>query len=232
MSLTYFEDLVKLARQSLERPEYFIHHGNNEMFKTWGFAGIDKSRDSSILEKSNFDVITKELIKKYPNDFEIEGYSHWACGHIDRLICRVLKENYGPSENNITEAFKELIEWHKELNEYPIADDSEYYSLITEECIDIIENMDDHLLLMIDKSNDGWSEKIYHTLVSVLDFEFNPDYDQHPTDDIILEAVLLSSLCNQERWGEWYEWCDEKGLNRPVFENKENPNQLKLFEGW
>jgi hypothetical protein len=37
-------------------------------------------------------------------------------------------------------------------------------------------------------------------------------------------------LCLPERWGEWYEWCDEQGFDRPIFPTKENPNQLKLFE--
>jgi hypothetical protein len=67
-------------------------------------------------------------------------------------------------------------------------------------------------------------------LTNDLNFEFNVDADQYPNDNKLLEAVLKSGLCKAERWGEWYEWCDEQGFDRPIFPEKENPNQLKLFE--
>jgi hypothetical protein len=224
------EDIVNLALQALTRPEYFGYWGEEDMFITWGFTGIDKQRDSSIMQRSNFKTITDDLINRYPNDFKIETFSHWACGSIDRLICQILKEPGNYNENNITESFKAVLKWHDELNEYPIADENDYLNNLHDECVDYIENMADYLLLVTNTEEKGWAEKILHTLDIDLNFEFNPDYDQFPNDNKILEAILKSGLCNPERWGEWYEWCDEQGFDRPIFPEKENPNQLKLFE--
>jgi hypothetical protein len=228
--MTDFEDIESLAKQSLTKPPYFGYWGSKDMFKTWGMSGFNETGASDLLEKSNFKVISEELQSKYPDDFRIEKFNHWAAGWVNSLTCRVLKDENGIGNENITDAFKSVIQWHERLDEYALADEDVYYSLLTEECIGIIEDMPDYLTLMIDTANDGWAEKINYTLNNDLNFEFNPDIGQYPNDNKILEAVLVSNLCNPLRWGEWNEWCDEQGFDRPNFENKENPNQLKLFE--
>jgi hypothetical protein len=223
--------ISKLAEMALKKPDDFGYWGYEDMFKTWGFAGHDQSRDSNIMEKSNFKVITADLIDRYPNDFRIETFSHWAVGSVDRLTCRILiDESKECDEDNVTESFKASMNWHDKINDYPIADEDDYYEKLQDEAIDCIENMDEHLLLVTNTEEDGWAEKIYFTLTHNLNFEFNVDADQYPNDNKILEAVLKSGLCLPERWGEWYEWCDEQGFDRPIFPEKENPNQLKLFE--
>jgi hypothetical protein len=219
-----------LAQSALEKPKDFGYWGSVDMFNTWGFTGIDQTRDSNILDRSNFRVISNDLMKMYPNDFEIESYSHWACGSIDRLVCRILKSPGDIIEENITLCFFQAMEWHRTLEQYPVADDDDYLDLIREECLDYIENMADYLLLVTNTKDDGWAAKILDTLENELDFIFSPDQDQYPDDDQVLEAILKSELCNPERWGEWYEWCDEHGFDRPIFPVKENPNQLKLFQ--
>ena len=223
-------DIVKLADQALKKPEDFGYWGSDDMFKTWGFTGIDQTRDSSILDKTNFEVITEDLISRFPDDFRIETYSHWACGSVDRLVCRILKEESEITETNISKSFAYALKWHNVLDDYPIADEEIYYGKLQDEAIDCIKNMEDYLLLVTNTEEDGWAEKIYYTLTNDLNFEFDVDAEQYPNDNKILEAVLKSGLCNPERWGEWYEWCDEQGFDRPIFPAKENPNQLKLFE--
>lgn len=224
-------EITELASMALKKPEDFGYWGSKDMFVTWGFAGHDKTRDSNIMEKSNFKVITEDLISRFPNDFVIENYNHWLCGWVDRLICRILiDEEKGFTEDNIAESFKEAIIWHEKLQDYLIADDNDYYNQLHNETIEVIEDMADYLLLMVDKTKDGWSERILYTLENEIGIEFNPDYDQYPDDNKMLEAILKSGLCNPERWGEWNEWCDEQGFDRPIFPVKENPNQLKLFE--
>jgi hypothetical protein len=221
----------KLAEMALQKPDDFGYWGYEDMFKTWGFTGHNQSRDSNIMEKSNFKVITEDLIDRYPNDFRIETFNHWAVGSVDRLTCRILiDEAKGCDEDNIAESFKESMNWHDKINDYPIADEDDYYVKLQDEAIDCIENMDEHLLLVTNTEENGWAEKLYFTLTNDLNFEFNVDADQYPNDNKILEAVLKSGLCLPERWGEWYEWCDEQGFDRPIFPAKENPNQLKLFE--
>lgn len=223
--------ISKLAEMALKKPDDFGYWGYEDMFKTWGFAGHDQSRDSNIMEKSNFKVITGDLMNQYPNDFRIETFAHWAVGSVDRLICRILiDETKGCDEDNITESFKASMNWHNRINDYPIADEDYYYEKLQDEAIDCINNMEDYLLLVTNTEEDGWAEKIYYTLTNDLNFEFDVDAEQYPNDNKILEAVLKSGLCNPDRWGEWYEWCDEQGFDRPIFPAKENPKQLKLFE--
>jgi hypothetical protein len=223
--------ISKLAEMALKKPDDFGYWGYEDMFKTWGFAGHDQSRDSNIMEKSNFKVITGDLMNQYPNDFRIETFAHWAVGSVDRLICRILiDETKGCDEDNITESFKASMNWHNRINDYPIADEDYYYEKLQDEAIDCIKNMEDYLLLVTNTEEDGWAEKIYYTLTNDLNFEFDVDAEQYPNDNKILEAVLKSGLCNPDRWGEWYEWCDEQGFDRPIFPAKENPKQLKLFE--
>jgi hypothetical protein len=115
------------------------------------------------------------------------------------------------------------------LSDYPLADDDYYHERLDIEAIDCIEEMADYLLLVTNREEDGWAEKIHYTLTNDMDFQFDIDAEQYPDDDQVLEAILKSELCNPERWGEWYEWCDEQGFDRPIFPVKENPNQLKLF---
>ena len=223
--------ITKLAEMALKKPDDFGYWGYEDMFKTWGFSGHDQSRDSDIMQKSNFKVITEDLINRYPNDFRIETFRHWAVGSVDRLTCRILiDENKGINVDNIAESFKTSMNWHEQINDYPIADENDYYVRLQDEAIDYIQDMEDYLLLVINTEEDGWAEKIYFTLTNDLNFEFDIDANQYPNDNKILEAVLKSGLCKPERWGEWYEWCDEQGFDRPIFPEKENPNQLKLFE--
>ena len=87
--------ITNLAEHALKKPEDFGYWGNEEMFKTWGFTGHDRTGMFDILQEANFKSITEDLIAKYPNDFRIEHYSHWASGWVERLTCRVLihKEN-------------------------------------------------------------------------------------------------------------------------------------------
>lgn len=225
------EDISSLAKQALAKPSDFGYWGNQDMFKTWGFSGHDVTRDSSVMEKSNFKVITEDLISRFPNDFVIEQYNHWLCGWIDRLTCHILiDDDEDCVEDNITESFKEAVIWHEKLQDYPIADEDDYYEQLHNEAIEAITDMADYLLLVTDRTKDGWAEKILYTLENEMGFEFNPDYDQYPDDDQVLEAILKSDLCNPETWGEWNEWCDEHNFDRPIWPVIENPNQLKLFE--
>lgn len=62
MSFVYLDNLIRCAKDALEKPEDFGYWGNDQMFNTWGFCGIDKNRDSKILEESNFEVDRKSVV--------------------------------------------------------------------------------------------------------------------------------------------------------------------------
>jgi hypothetical protein len=216
-----------LATQALTKPEDFGYWGNEDMFKTWGFTGIDQNRDSGLIAKSNYKAITSDLIKRYPEDFEIEQYSHWLCGWVDRLTCRILKNEGEVSEDNITEAFKKVIEWHEQLSDYPIADESNYYNIVYEAAIDEIYDMDEHLQEMVDKEiRSDWADCIYVALANN-GFHYDPE-ENSPNEEDILYAIHTAQLWNKNKVEEWKEFIDRNNLEMFSY-IVENPNQLKLF---
>jgi hypothetical protein len=223
-----FNELPKYAGQALQKPEDFGYWGDNDMFKTWGFTGIDKTDASDILEISNFEVISKDLIERYPDDFRIETYKHWAVNSVDRLVCRILKSPGDVVEENITNAFIAAMTWHNELDEYSIANEDHYLEMEHAEMVDMFNNMEDYLKNMINPEKENWAEELYYELANNMGVELYQHCEIKDND--VLKAILNSNLCNPERWGEWNEWCDEQGFDRPIFPVKENPKQLKLFE--
>ena len=218
-------NLPKYAHQALEKPSDFGYWGNEDMFKTWGFTGIDQHRDSFILDRCNFEVITKDLMKRYPNDFRIETYSHWACGSVDRLVCRILK-NFGDEiiEENITSAFIAAMNWHNELGEYPIADEDRYEEMLFEDGVDSMKYLPFYLVNLIDQSVEDWHEKIYHEIHYNMRIE---DYDIQ--DDDIRMAIYQLQIWNEEEVDDWKEFTDRYNLESIPL-TKVHPDQLKLFE--
>lgn len=134
MASKHFTDnIITYAGEALKKPDDFYYNGPEDMFVTWGYCGIDKHRDSESIDVSNFEVISKDLITKYPNDFRIETYTHWLVGSIDRLVCRVLKnESMGLVGWNITDAFLDAMSWRNKLDDYPVANESHYEQLSLE----------------------------------------------------------------------------------------------------
>lgn len=91
----------------------------------WHLA-LSVHRDSEALDRSNWEVITEEILA-IPDegdpedelaDAAIERMSHWAVGWIDYLVVR-------PHST----AEKRAIEWKQKLDDYPVADE-EHYSQI------------------------------------------------------------------------------------------------------
>lgn len=122
-----------MAKEALTRPESFMYSGSKDMFKTWGITGFYKTPSSDVLERSNFEVIYQDLINRFPGDIDIETYSHWAFGSIDQLICKVLKKETSIDDDNITDVFDAVIEWHEKLESYCVADEEHYSNLESEE---------------------------------------------------------------------------------------------------
>jgi len=135
--MSYIENIEKYAKQATTMPEDFGYWGNKDMFDTWGFANIDQSRDSDVLEKANFKYITEELIGLYPEDFRIESYAHWAVGNVDRLVCRVYEDD--TDKKVIASSFYLAMEWLDKLDDYPVADEDTYNKMIDDDNIDSID---------------------------------------------------------------------------------------------
>jgi len=241
MIFNYVENILKCAKDGLQKPEYFGYWGSDDMFKTWGFCGVDKNRDSDIREVSNFEVITKDLMSRFPLDFRIENYSHWMVGNVDRLVCRILKQELPFKDEikkeDITTAFIAAMEWMDQLNDYPIADEGDYAEKQFKEAIETVKYWVDDFnsdLVYKDKLNlESCYERIYFDLVNK-GYEFD-DYDQvYPTDEQFMRSIYDLELCNAAGYEKWYEFCDEHNIPRPQFTEEEfskiNVNQLELFE--
>lgn len=219
-------ELPKYAAQALQKPEDFGYWGYDDMFLTWGFTGIDKNDASDLLEQSNFEVISKQLMEEYPDDFRIETYKHWAVNSVDRLVCRILKEPGEIVNLNITDAFRTAMDWHNELDNYAIADEEHYLKMEFDYAIELIKDMDSDLLQLINTESEDWAEDIYYQLTMNMGVDIVNEYVKN--DDIVM-AIYTMQLWNLDAIEEWNEWTDRNNLERIPFK-KENPNQLKLFE--
>ena len=219
-------ELPKYAAQALKKPEDFGYWGYDDMFLTWGFTGIDKNDASDLLEQSNFEVISKQLMEEYPDDFRIETYKHWAVNSVDRLVCRILKEPGEIVNLNITDAFRTAMDWHNELDNYSIADEEHYLRMEFDYAIELIKDMDSDLLQLINTESEDWAEDIYYQLTMNMGIDIVNEYVKN--DDIQM-SVYVMQLWNLDAIEEWNEWTDRNNLERIPF-RKENPNQLKLFE--
>ena len=236
----YVENILRCAKDGLQKPEDFGYWGSEDMFKTWGFCGVDKNRDSNLIEISNFDVITKDLMFRFPLDFKIENYSHWMVGNVDRLVCRILKYELPfidqVKEKDITTAFITAMEWLNQLRDYPIADEGDYSDKQYQEAINQIKgwDIDNPGIIYKDKLNlENWEFRVYDELIKL-----NCDFDSYnqisPTDEDFYKAIYNIGLQNQEQYENWRLFCEKNNLDMPAsFDNelsKNNPDQLKLFE--
>lgn len=208
--------IVELAKQALEKPEDFGWWGKEEMFVSWGWAGIDKNNSSRADDIVNFDLITTDLMERFPFDFDIVGLRHWAVGHADRLTCRILiDEKLGIIESNITEAFKEAMKWLMKLDDYPIVDDEKLYEYCRQEMFDwIMQELPDDVYVKDSK------EETVDSILGELEKDESGDFDivwwslegKAPTDEMLRYVAYDLSLCAASHRDLWDEWVEENGL--------------------
>ena len=63
-----------------------------------------------------------------------ERFNHYACGWIERICVRMLDDN-----RKITNAGKAILHWKEKLEDYPIADDEDYYERIQQAELELVE---------------------------------------------------------------------------------------------
>jgi hypothetical protein len=216
----YIENIQKCAKDATTKPEYFAYWGNNDMFDTWGFCGIDKNGASDLIEESNFECITKELMTKYPNDFRIEFYNHWAVGNLDRLVCRVYEIIDG--EKKISEAFYAAMEIKNHLEDYGVYDESHYLDLKFEQDIKTIYEFPGirQLVRETEIDEEFWHIQVYQYIT---DWGLIEDISEYE----IMSAIYELKLCSTDSIEEWNKWCDENNKQRIEF-YMPNPNQLTI----
>jgi hypothetical protein len=110
-----------LEQSSSERhARDFAYFGETPIGETWAWA-ISRTRDSDLLDESNWETITADMKKRFPKDVRVEEFSHWAVGWIKRLAVRMLNRSGG-----VTAAGKAIIDWKRKLDDYPVADEEDY----------------------------------------------------------------------------------------------------------
>jgi hypothetical protein len=230
MTFSYSENIIKCATDGLEKPSDFGYWGPEDMFETWGFCGIDKSRDSSVLDISNFDYISKKLMKEFPSNFRVETYRHWATGSATRLVCQILHRKGEIEDKNITDAFRKAMEWLDNLAEYPVANEDDYLEKKHQRKVDNLPYSD--AARIINKAAPDWANNV---VLQMYDngIYWDAEDEFNPADDEILTAAYQLSYWDVKYYQEWFDWTDKNNLPRPPFDLQSmsywNKNQGKFF---
>lgn len=222
--------IEEMAKKALTKPDDFGYWGSDEMFNTWGFSGFYKSRDSNNLDLSNFDYISDDLMSKYPNDFRIESYSHWAVGSVDQLCVRILKAPGFPNVENVTQQFIECLKWHDDMQDYPVANEEHYYEICHKDLVDTITNyFPSHEA--IDTSGDDWAEKIANELESAEGTVDMSDTYCYLRDDHFYQAVYDAGLYSKDRehYEFWKEFCEKNKLEPLKYDFIKSESDQTLF---
>lgn len=127
-------EYVDYAKQALKHPSDFGWFGFEEMFVTWGFAGINKDATDNLADISNWHCAIAEMKRLFPDTydecFSEVGLKHWLVGHADQLCVKVLKSeipHHLITDEDITDEFKAVCDIATYLAyEYPILDDADY----------------------------------------------------------------------------------------------------------
>lgn len=228
--------IEELAELALRKPDDFGWWGFESMFVTWGWAGIDRHDGSDYVTESNFQVITKDLKSRFPEQFDIISVGHWAVGSVDRLVVQILiDERKGCVEENITEAFKETIKWLYTLEEYPLADESHFSDYCYEEFVELIQNNISHIIKLHNDSSYETAGMIANELLSneeeygFIDYCDEQNLSIHPNE--IIRAAYNLNLIDEDYKDEWDEICLVMGFGMMYWEKKnEIEGQMTIYD--
>lgn len=78
--------------------------------------GPSRSRDSEILEESNFEAALERLGGEREGIVEVHRFGHWACGWFESIMVN-------PKRKTVIKILKEI---HDDLESYPVLDESDY----------------------------------------------------------------------------------------------------------
>lgn len=127
-------------------------------WSAWYVGPVSQNRDSGCLERSNFEVVSKDLLAlntEVENDdgeiidtVQIHRFGHWGPGWYEIILIHPSNE----------EAQKACYEWHGALANYPVADDMHFSDLECEEITEYWANAGlAERLNMIQQANDGFN---------------------------------------------------------------------------
>lgn len=193
------EHIIEMANLSMKRPDDYGYYGDTDLHNSWGFAGIDLSRDPTCLDDANFQAFHRDIVPDYPDDFTVENFGHWAVGSLDRTLVRVLKDEHGDVEvENITDAFIATLEILEALQDYCVLDDG---LLCDAEHAKLIDNIEWYCTQFkadeINRDGATWVEDLLSKLYD-MEVELCPDAELYPTDEELEEAAKELGIWNGE----------------------------------
>src|SRR5436190_11123474 len=112
-------EVIEETRNMLEDPDV-SYSGDLPLGKTWALT-FGHSRDSDLLEESNWETVLKDLEEHFPEDIEVVGFRHWGVGWIEELAVRMLDK-----KSRVTRAATAALEWQQKLDSYPVADEEDF----------------------------------------------------------------------------------------------------------
>ncbi len=139
--MDYNCDIKEYVETVLARPGSWMAFDDLGQYETHARV-LTVHRDSCALDRSNWTVISKELLEMPDSDNPDEiadvydaRSSHWAVGWIDELFVRVYD-----AQGNLTPQIHRAFEWFVKLSDYPVADESHFSEVETEEFFDTLTN--------------------------------------------------------------------------------------------
>ena len=156
----YSMTLDEYCKEAVKRPSDFGYFGNDDdMFITVGRSGISTNRDADTLTRSNWQVITEDVLERFPNDSRIEPYGHWACGWVENLIIRIYDDKKKP-----TDVAKACYDYLSALEDYPVIDDMHYSALELEEAEEYLPQAINDAIWTIERDTDTDIQAVWDEL--------------------------------------------------------------------
>jgi hypothetical protein len=175
----------QIVKESKNIPD-FGYHGEADLGETWAFT-FSVNRDSDVLERSNWEVISEDMITRHPKNTIIDHCSHWACGWEDHLSVKMITKN-----GRITKAGRRVLYWLDKLDGYPAADEDHYSNMEYEE---YSSNMEESIKCesraTIDDKPESWVEIVVDYIKTQMESEFDSAWDNEGWlyKEDILEAL-------------------------------------------
>jgi len=128
------EQAVQETAKTIHAPDT-AYRGDYPLGKTWAIT-FSVNRDSELLERTNFEVISTDMQKRFPKSTDVIRFDHWGVGWVDYLIVRMLNR-----KGEVTKAGIAALEWQGALESYPVADEEEFSKREYEESHEAIQNL-------------------------------------------------------------------------------------------
>jgi hypothetical protein len=181
------DEAAKKAAGNWQDFSCFVWFRRNEIADAENCALIyTHHRDSGLLDQSNAAVIEKAM-KPFADgddsDVVFESHSHWAVGHTDGFSIQVFKDG------QITKAFETYHALARQLDDYPILDESDYSNREVEATLENIEGAAWRLKSDIELPED-WAWQVYSWLSDHRCGEIENIDDQggYPSESALREA--------------------------------------------